>query len=109
MIGGCAFAVDPAQAFAPAPAVVLTGGQTTSANDSWTLGWQLSVNKRIIVDSLGAFDGGTTGLNGVYSLGLWDASQNLLAFTSVSAIGDSTADSFVWKKLANSVTLSPGF
>ena len=99
-------AASPASAFIAG--INLTGGQTILANDAWTLGWEFNVNRPINIDALGIFDAGAPGLNGSYTLGLWDLGGNLLASTAVSGVGDGIENGFIWKSLASVLTLAPG-
>ena len=68
-----------------------TLGVTTS-NDgvnvntgTWTLGYSFLVNSSITVTGLGVFDDASDGLNVSHDVGLWDASGNLLTWTTVPA------------------------
>lgn len=99
-------AASPASAFIAG--INLTGGQIFDDARSYTLGWEFNVNRAIKIDALGIFDGGSPGLNGSYTLGLWDLGGNLLASTSVSGVGDGIDNSFVWKSLASVLSLAPG-
>ncbi len=68
-----------------------TLGVTTSNDNvfmntgTWTLGYSFLVNSSITVTGLGVFDAGSDGLNVSHDVGLWDASGNLLASTTVAA------------------------
>lgn len=87
----------------------MTGGQTVyAAGDSFTLGYKFNSSQSLNIKALGVFDAGTPGLSGTYDLGLWDSAGNLLTSTSVSGLGDLIQDSFVWKYLPSTISLSPG-
>jgi hypothetical protein len=97
---------QPAQAIEPG--LTLNGGQTYNLGTDFTAGWEFVTTRPLVVDALGVFDFGSSGLNSTYNLGLWDASQHLLASTTVSGSGDQIVDNFVWKNLGSLVTLAPG-
>ena len=100
---------NPAEAFVPNPGITLTGGQdSVDCEDSYNIGCQFSPTKILAIDALGVYGNGSSGLIGTYGLGFWKADQTLLPSASVSGVGDSTADQFVWKKLPTAVTIFTG-
>jgi hypothetical protein len=50
----------------------------------WTLGYQFVANDAVSVTGLGVFDYLQDGLSGGQQVGLWDASQHLVASTTVT-------------------------
>ena len=62
----------------------VTTGQTLN-NPPFTLGWEFLTNNAITVNALGFFDDSQDGLAESHDVGLWDASGNLLAQTTVAS------------------------
>jgi hypothetical protein len=52
---------------------------------TFTLGYSFQVNTAISVTALAVYDAGSDGLNVSHEVGIWDATGNLLASTSVAA------------------------
>lgn len=100
------FAATPVSAFIPG--LELTGGQDVFFIYNGTLGWEFNTNRALQIDALGIFDSDSPGLNGTYTLGIWNSSQNLLASTTVSGSGDGISIGFVWKSLASILNIAPG-
>ena len=91
-----------------------TLGVTTS-NDgvnvntgTWTLGYSFLVNSPITVTGLGVFDENSDGLNVSHDVGLWDASGNLLASTTVAAGTVDPLNGFYRMAAISGVSLTAG-
>lgn len=100
------FAANPASAFLAG--LELTGGQNVVVFATGTIGWEFNTNRDLQIDALGIFDSNSPGLNGTYTLGIWNSSRNLLASTTVSGSGDGISNGFVWKSLASVLNIAPG-
>lgn len=65
---------------------VTTSTDTVYVNTgTWTLGYSFQVNTAITVTALAVFDADADGLNVSHDVGIWNASGNLLASTTVAA------------------------
>lgn len=95
-----------APVLAQTPALTATGGRTFDGDGPWTLGWSFTVDSTITVTGLGAYDLGGDGFAAAHAVGLWDASQNLLASTSVDSSGQ-LIDGFRYAGIS-ALTLTPG-
>lgn len=100
-----------------ASASLLSAGTlgVTTSNDSvfsntgtWTLGYSFLVNSSITVTGLGVFDAGSDGLNVSHDVGLWDASGNLLASTTVGAGTVAPLNGFYRMSSISGVALTAG-
>ena len=80
-------------AFADTIAATTNPGEVFVNTGTWTLGWSFSVNSAISVTALGAYDANSDGLNVAHDVGIWDASGNLLASTTVPSGVGGTLDS----------------
>lgn len=81
----CLVAISADASAAPVPAINFTSFTTYSGDGPWTLGFQFSTNGAIDVSQLGAFDLNQDGFVVNHNVGLWDASGNLLASTTVTS------------------------
>ena len=91
-----------------------TLGVTTSNDNvfmntgTWTLGYSFQVNSAITVTGLGVFDDASDGLNVSHDVGLWDASGNLLASTTVGAGTVAPLNGFYRMSAISGVSLTAG-
>lgn len=69
------------------PAVTVNSANTYVSGIAFNLveGWKFHTTQSLSVNALGVFDYGSDGLVQVHEVGLWDASQVLLATTTVPA------------------------
>jgi len=100
-----------------ASASLLSAGTlgVATSNDSvfvntgtWTLGYSFLVNSAITVTGLGVFDDNSDGLNVSHDVGLWDASGNLLASTTVAAGTVAPLNGFYRMASISGVSLTAG-
>jgi len=100
-----------------ASASLLSAGTlgVATSNDSvfvntgtWTLGYSFLVNSPITVTGLGVFDDNSDGLNVSHDVGLWDASGNLLASTTVAAGTVAPLNGFYRMASISGVSLTAG-
>lgn len=89
------------------PGIDNLSGGFKGANDSWTLGYSFNIDKGKTIDALGSYDENGDGLNGTYTIGLWDNIGNLLSTATVSGGGDPLVSGFRWATITD-ITLSPG-
>jgi len=75
---------------------------------TWTLGYSFLVNSPITVTGLGVFDDNSDGLNVSHDVGLWDASGNLLASTTVAAGTLAPLNGFYRMATISGVSLTAG-
>ena len=75
---------------------------------TWTLGYSFLVNSAITVTGLGVFDDNSDGLNVSHDVGLWDASGNLLASTTVAAGTVAPLNGFYRMASISGVSLTAG-
>lgn len=116
------FGVMTAQAD-PVPAVDINGiVNYRSYDETWSLGWEFSVNTPITVTALGFFDLGyyfypaprdpsvqydtQYDLTSSHDVGIYDSSGNLLVWRTVSP-GDSLTNFFRYTSVANILSPSP--
>lgn len=105
----CAVLAAPAAA---APIVDFTGGITSGAALR-TVGFEFSLTSSLTIGALGIWDEGANGLAASHEVGLWNASQTLLASVTVDNTGVPVASAFtagqwLFKDLTSDVTLAPG-
>lgn len=98
-------ALSPVKAIMPG--IDNLSGGLTGANNSWTLGYKFNIDKNKTIDALGSYDNDGDGLNGTYTIGLWDNIGTLLSTATVSGNGDPLVSGFRWASITD-ITLSPG-
>jgi len=74
----------------PAPGLVTP----IAADSGSTLGWSFTVDTPVEVTSLGFFDSGLDGLSQPHLVGIWDESQQLLAWAQIDAGEAATISGF---------------
>lgn len=88
--------------------IAITGaGVEFSNSSSWILGYSFAVSAPITVTALGIYDSGSDGLAQSHDIGLWSASQALLAQASIAAGGGTLVDGFRYTTVSP-VVLQPG-
>ena len=95
----------------PLTGVTLDSVASSVAFNGWTLGYSFKAQTSVDVVSLGIWDHSGDGLNEGHKVGLWDASQNLLASVDVlSGTSSVLSDGFRWVDMTGSdiVTLITG-
>jgi hypothetical protein len=81
------------------PAVEYTSVSTVSDQRTYTLGYSFSLSAPVTVNALGYWDDGR---GQDHQVGVWDSSQNLVAFTTVLG-GDPVVGHFRWDTINNLV------
>ncbi len=89
------------------PGIDNLSGGLTAATNSWTIGYSFNIDKDKTIDALGSYDDNSDGLNGTYTIGLWDNIGNLLSTATVSGSGDPLVSGFRWASITD-INLSPG-
>lgn len=105
---GICLAAPPAQALTVQPALTDLVGERTVSLGNWTLGWSFRLTRSASINALGLFAGDPSGVRGSYRLALWNTSRSLLAFTTITGLGDGLVDRFVWKALDTPLSLAGG-
>jgi len=90
------------------PALADLVGERTVALGNWTLGWSFRLARPATINALGLFAGDPIGVRGSYQLALWNTGRNLLAFTTITGLGDGLVDRFVWKAFESPLSLNAG-
>lgn len=104
-IGGPA---APARALTIQPALTDLVGERTVSLGNWTLGWSFRLTRPASINALGLFAGDPSGVRGSYRLALWNTSRSLLAFSTITGLGDGLANRFVWKAFNTPLSLNAG-
>lgn len=110
LLSAVAFAVLSSAALhagaTPTSGITVSGGNEGIFDGPWTLGYQFKATGAITVTALGAYDLGGDGFAVSHDVGLWDASGNLLASTTVSS-SDALTDMFRYHSISG-VDLTAG-
>lgn len=106
-IGGIAGSAGLANA---TPAIVVSNPTAYSlgAGQTFTLGYEFSIDTAITVTSLGVYDSGSDGLVDSYKVGIYNAAGTLVASTTVaSGTGETLLDGFRYQSIS-AVNLAAG-
>ena len=95
------------------PIVDFTGGIASFSAQNLTWGFTFSLSSTQSVASLGIWDEGANGLTISHQVGLWDASQNLLAQvtldnTATPVASTSTAGRWLFANVSSPLSIGPG-